>query len=286
MRRLLCWRFGTVVLLAVAAGAVALPGPASASPVRYRTFSEHSTEADKSAVANCPEGSRVLGAGGRIEGADGGVALTAVEPDPTLTFVTASAQARTGHGSTPWSVVAIAVCVDSSYDPVLVTGYGSTARCPAGTGLIGAGFRLTGTTDQTFLTGVVPGVDLTSVTIRADSTVWPAAAPVGYAICDANVSNLHMSAAPLLSDTSPKSATAVSTVDLILGMGGEVLGAPSRVFIDMLAPTLDLTEATVRAVRAPLVAKPVIGNPVAQRSTLDDDDEWSIVGYGVSAYYY
>ena len=73
------------------------------------------SEAAKSAIVTCPAGKRVIGAGGAIDGDElfqvtPTVVLEAVEPNATLTTVTATAHEDEIARGTAWQVIAYAVC--------------------------------------------------------------------------------------------------------------------------------------------------------------------------------
>jgi len=107
----------------------------------------------KSAVAQCPAGTRVFGGGGDIVGGGHGVALTGLVPAAApsgrgLDSFTATAEADPAGYSAAWSVYAYAVCgsaANLSIQRVTLTATGREDRlqtgvtCPTGTAPLGIG---------------------------------------------------------------------------------------------------------------------------------------------------
>ena len=147
----------------------------------------------------CPAGKRVIGAGGAITGNDllqypQGVVLEAVEPNATLTTVTATAhEDEIGRGST-WQVDAYAVCAAPApgLQRVAATSVSSdeisqaSASCPAGKHLTGTGGKTIGGAGEVLLHDLRADAALTKTMVLgvADSTGlgsdWQVTA---YAIC-------------------------------------------------------------------------------------------------------
>jgi hypothetical protein len=130
----------------------------------------------KIALARCPAGKRLVGAGYEVREGAGQVVIQNVLPGSAAVFVTAAEEEPyTGN----WNVLAYAVCADPLPGLTRVT---QSARgsdfvsvlvgCPAGTVLLGGGFEMTGPpgqmTVEAFLprpTGTAPP---TALTVRAE----------------------------------------------------------------------------------------------------------------------
>jgi hypothetical protein len=270
-------------LAAVAVAVAVLPTAASAS-VYHEGVSGYDTQPSKRAVATCSPGEVVYGAGGEVVDGNGEVALVSVTPDPTLSTVTAAGLARTGHNG-KWAVRAFAVCRDvpDGYGPKRATSNDASgvASCQAGRRVTGTGFAVVAPSDSTLLTAVVPSDDLTSVrAVVSNGTA------VAYAICVVvgslgafHVDGYVVSSGPP-DHSSPKVVATPAVPDhaLLTGVGGRVQGVAPGVFIDALVPGSQ-GRARVRA------TNPQAGvNRAAART--DDGDGWSLLGYGVDAYYY
>jgi hypothetical protein len=271
-----------VVAALVVIGAAAF-GPAlgSARPAAAATGTV------RTAVADCPLGQVMLGAGGRIVDGHGAVVLSAVVPDQALGSVTVRGEARPGYAG-DWMVRATAVCaeVPSGVDVRLVPSgvQPGVATCPAGTRVTGTGFRLP---PGGYLTGLVPSADLTRVTVGSGGS---ASDPVAYAICVTSGGpgtfhvDRHSSGPTWFDGLSPKAiATDDVPVGTVSGAGAEIVGSVPGIFLDAVTPTADLRAAYAHAT-APAAA------PAAARLAADDPggsgDAWALVAYDVSAYYY
>jgi hypothetical protein len=103
-----------------------------------------STSANKSVVATCPSGKRLLGNGAEITGAAGQVLLDGQLPNAQLTSVTANAVEDETGTAAAWSITAYAICGSA------VTGCASARAvdCPAGKLVTGAGIDIAGGTRQ------------------------------------------------------------------------------------------------------------------------------------------
>jgi hypothetical protein len=141
--------------------------------------STYDSTSPKSAVAGCPDGKKVIGAGGSASPATG-VALRSDRPTTGLFHVNASAT-ETGNGtSSYWNVTAYAFCANDGAMPGLelisaVSDFDSTSpksavvSCPTGKRVIGAaGSANTGT--GVVLTRIQPSTDLSSVRVGGIDT--------------------------------------------------------------------------------------------------------------------
>ena len=147
-------------LLAATAGVTALSAtPAAASTVPAATVvgpnSAFDSSAEKTTSANCPTGQRVLGGGVRVNAGDDHIVITRQEPVHSFannqdSFVVTAVEDPAGTPNT-WALQAYAVCAPPVAGMVIVAAAGPTdsqgfqgitARCPAGTFVLGAGGRI------------------------------------------------------------------------------------------------------------------------------------------------
>jgi hypothetical protein len=113
--------------------------------------SGYDSTTQKSVLAVCPTGKRVLGGGGRVVDGDGFVALVELLPASTYGFdwFRAAAREMPGGYAGVWEVQAYAVCGDAlprlqrvtatSDAPPGATVHDTTVNCPVGTKVIGLG---------------------------------------------------------------------------------------------------------------------------------------------------
>jgi hypothetical protein len=147
----------------------------------------------RSATATCPAGSRVVGAGGQINGGRGAVILDGVRPSAALTSVTVDGYEDESEFVGVWSVTATAVCAaappglrrvvaDSSADSV--GSKTATAVCPPGTQVHGLAGELSGATGQVLLDVFAGSATEVSVTGHEDADGFAGDWFVtAYAIC-------------------------------------------------------------------------------------------------------
>lgn len=103
-------RFALGLPLALATSTIAFASPAAALSVRQEATTSPLTSQSKSVTVPCPAGTRVTGAGGRIDGAAGQVVLDDVRPSADLTSVTVNALEDETGTTAGWTVTAIAMC--------------------------------------------------------------------------------------------------------------------------------------------------------------------------------
>ena len=212
--------------------------------------SASSSANNKSVVATCPSGKRLLGNGAEITGAANQVLLDGQLPNAQLTSVTANAVEDETRTSAAWSITAYAICanvvtglqrvaVQSAVDSA--TNRIATAPCPTGKSVIGMGGTING---QGVLDAVFPDASLTSANISAfeDATGnagnWSVTA---YSICAAS--------AGLVASTGIRQELIASAraVDcpagkLVTGAGIEIAGGTGRVAaFDVIPGRSDLT---------------------------------------------
>ncbi|MGW5556532.1 hypothetical protein ACWER9_04800 [Micromonospora sp. NPDC003944] len=250
------------VALGTAAGAAPPDRPAQAgglAPVRVDEVSESDGGASKVVTVSCPGARSVFGSGARIVNGNGGVVLTAMEPDAELTTVTVTATARTGHVG-DWSVVAYATCDTSTSPPVRATatvGSASTAEvsCPDSTRLVGTGFRVEGPVDQTYVDEVTFGPGLRTVRVHAGGAATPASL-TAVGVCKEPTQptgppGVRVEAASGSDGTWPKTVVTASAGPgaHVYGVGGRVTGT-GEFFLSALVPSPNLRQAGAEAVRA------------------------------------
>ncbi|WP_157552581.1 hypothetical protein [Micromonospora sp. NRRL B-16802] len=250
-----------VVVLGTAAGAAAPDRQAHAggfAPVRVVEASESDGSGTKVVTATCPGARSVFAAGARIVDGNGGVVLTAMEPDAELNTVTVAATARTGYASA-WSVVAYATCDLSTSPPVRATSTVESAStvevsCPGSTRLFGTGFRFEGPVDQTYVDEVGFGPGLRTVRVHAGGAEPESLTAVG--ICKEPTQPTgppgeRVEAVTEYDGTWPKTVvTAEAGPDVhVYGVGARVTGA-GPFFLSALVPSPNLRQAGAEAVRA------------------------------------
>ena len=126
----------------------------------------------------------------------------------------------------------------------------STAACPAGLNLVGAGGRIAGAAGLVTMTDVIPDVAGNQVTVNgneAGAGTGAAWAVEAVAICDpVIVGVVRVSAVSPLDGVASKAVTAFCPVNTSLtGLGYQLRGAGGDVFPDDVVPTLN--SATVAA---------------------------------------
>jgi hypothetical protein len=152
---------------------------------------------DKMATAECPEGKKVIDAGGSIVAGNGQVTIDDVVPDAGLTFVNVTGL-ETGPYGQDWRVIAYATCADplpglewikAQTASNSTTPKRLTVACSPGKTVLGNGYAITGGDGQAFVHESVPngrpGVAATQVSltgVEGDSygRAWYLA---GYLIC-------------------------------------------------------------------------------------------------------
>lgn len=154
-----------------------------------------STSFGKSAIATCPTGKQVVGAGGETSGGVGRVEIDDLTPSSDHTRVTVTGFETEGGTNDNWSITAHAMCADPlpglevralSSDFGSFDGQTVTETCSAGKKVVGAGGEITGGLGQVIMDGITPNANLTSVTVNAredgnhTSNNWNLTA---YAIC-------------------------------------------------------------------------------------------------------
>lgn len=259
VRRVLAAAAGTTV---AAGAAVALAAPAQALPpsLTIAVSAAGVSPMNAVAVATCPAGSVLVGAGGQIIPSSGDVVMTDVIPNVGAGTVTVWGHEKGFFGGN-WQVAAQAIC-DTQITGVVRVGASSAASpaspktvapvCPAGTTLTGTGYQLDNGNGEVFPDDVIPtaALDGTLVTAFANGGYAANWQLTGYAICG----NVPAGAAPVrvtnagpTNMASPKSQTAACPGGTsLVGLGGNLTGGLGDVVLDQLVANPLLTEATAR----------------------------------------
>ena len=196
-----------------------------------------SNSSNKSIVATCPSGKRLLGNGAEITGAAGQVLLDGQLPNAKLNSVTANAVEDETGTAANWSITAYAICANivTGLQRVAVTGGVdsasnriATAPCPTGKSAIGMGGTING---QGVLDALFPDPSLSNASISAfeDATGNPGNWSVtAYAICAASA---ELVASTGIRQELIASARAVDCPAgrLTAGAGIEIAGGAGRV---------------------------------------------------------
>lgn len=288
---------GAAAVALATTGLVVVPGgPAHAggrSPVRVAETSDSDDSATKTVTAECAGAGSVYAAGAEVIGGGGGVALTGMVPDARLTSVTVTATARTGHQG-DWSLVAYATC-DTLTIPMVRTSTtvesASTAEasCDGNTKLVGTGFQVTGSVDQTYVDEVAFGPGLRTVRVHTDGGADPASL-TAFGICKLPTQmtgppgGVRVETGSAHDGTWPKTTvTADPDPDLhVYAIGASAVG-PGEFFLSALVPSPNLRLAGAEAVQAsPLPgAAAALGTGRAGVAAADGDDEGSVTVSGL-----
>lgn len=193
-------RLASAVGLLLAGTAVAVTTgatPAAATVVNSSTAVGLGTPS-ASAVATCPMGEFLAGAGGSTETGAGNVTLTDIIPNLATRSVTVWGHANPGAVPGAYTVVAQAICLPGPPPPgyqLVLSSSGNNgdpiknqvAACPAGTDLLGLGARLQNANGEAFYQRIAPNAALTAGVATAGAAggfagPWQLTA---YAICAA-----------------------------------------------------------------------------------------------------
>jgi hypothetical protein len=203
----------------------------------------------KSAIANCPAGKKLIGAGGRINpSATGKLALDEITPHPNLSGVAVVGVETPGGTPSNWSLSGYAICETSTvlHRLELKKAQGAidssaaksaTAVCSPNKKVVGAGGRIDtgpGDTGKVVLDEITPLPDLSGVTAvgvetgGGTSDNWWVFA---YAICAyaPNVPDLQLvtASSPLDSNAAKSVAASCPAGKKLSGAGGQINTAES-----------------------------------------------------------
>jgi hypothetical protein len=185
---------GCLVLAGTGASLVAAT-PAAAAVVAATTAAAAGT-VSANAVAVCPAGEFLTGAGGAIVNGNGDVTLTDVIPDLAAQSVTVWGHSNPGAVPAAYDVIAQAICVPgavpANYQRITAVSANNAMPykdqlvfCPAGTNLLGLGAELDNADGQAFYQRIEPNAALTGGAVSAGASggfagPWQVTA---YAIC-------------------------------------------------------------------------------------------------------
>jgi len=201
------------------------------------------------AVATCPAGTNLVGAGGQINAGGGNVVLTAVIPDVVANVVTAIGEENGAFGG-QWSVTAAAICDPvAAATPFVFSSATNSAGlktmapfCPAGTRLTGLGFAVVGGTGRVFPqqaepTAVLNGATFTAVEDGAFPGNWRLDT---YLLCanPAGFAPTLQSAPSAINSVSPKAVNSpvCPAGSTIFGVGTTINGFAGRVTANVMMP--------------------------------------------------
>ena len=234
---------GLVGFMVMSAGAASKSVPGR---VRITATSGSNSNDYKYVTARCPEGKRLLGAGGKIAGGSGEVEMDDISLRKATSGPPAAVRVyayETDPYASNWTVRAYAICafplvgqelkeVTSAVDSP--EGRGVTASCSPGTRLFGSGGRVEGGQGEVLMNFLeVNGSPIsapTSVTVIAhESETYPNNWSVtAQAICASPVTGLvRIRAVSDLADSDNKSVTATCP------SGKKVVGTGGRVAVDV-----------------------------------------------------
>lgn len=254
----------------------ASPAQAVPVPVPVSATSPVNAGSPKVAIATCPAGLSLYGAGGTINGGAGNVVVSDVIPGPnSVTVWGIEANAFGGN----WSVTAYAICGPFTGNVIVtaVTPFNGVAQksvaaaCPAGASLFGTGYELLGANGQVFPSGLVPNAGLTNVTASAVAQPgfggnWSLRV---YGICAAPTGFMQLVAAS--TPATPASPKGIVTpmcpgAANVHGVGAQVSGAGlGEIILQTIAPG---TGALVDGEAVAVESAPVAGN-------------WAVTSYAI-----
>jgi hypothetical protein len=261
------WRrlLGAAMMVGLVAGAavVGTAAPAQAVPgATVVSTPSASTSAAKSVVANCPPGTQVYGASGRIVNGGGSVLITDMEPSEFSVRV----QGVESVAYAPsWQVIATAICAPDNGHNLHVDEWPSAANgsnvqprsafapCPADEVMFGAGFRLDNANGNVYIAEVEPDSALTllEVEARAATGFAPVFDLFAYVICGLP----NGSVVDLVSETVAFGGAATQTAQTdacapgatVTGVGGKITDNTDDVLFDRFGVNTLLSRATVTA---------------------------------------
>jgi hypothetical protein len=210
----------------------------------------------KTAIANCPSGKHVVGAGGEITGGGGQVVLDEIAETAEITNVAVQAFEDENGTANNWSARAIAICAATAH-----RARGSSANdtedsktiaatCLDGWQVTGVGGDITGGLGQVRLDELVPATSLVSVNGVEDETTFAGNWTLrSYAICATPLPGQEVVPATSPSNSLPKSVTATCPAGKrVIGAGGATSGGTGvEVVLGKIEPNPGLTTVSVSA---------------------------------------
>jgi len=161
----------TAAMVGSLAGPVATPRQSPTDPavaslpgIEVVAIPSFLSSADKMATVECPDGKKVIDAGGSIVTGSGQVAIDDVIPDADLNFVNVTGL-ETGQYGKDWQVIAYATCVDplpglewikAQTASNSITPKRLTIACSPGKTVLGNGYAITGGDGEAWVDEAVP----------------------------------------------------------------------------------------------------------------------------------
>ncbi len=289
-------RLASRALLAGTAGATLLVGAAmpaaGAVPglVRVAAVSANNSNDFHSATATCPAGKRLTGTGFQLNGATGEANVDDFRPNGGVaagpTSLVTGAYEEDSFALT-WTVTTYGICANPLPGLVRVSATGptnsndfhsTTATCPAGKQLTGAGYEIVGATGEAVVDDFQPnggiGTAPTSVTVGAYESdafagTWTL---IAYAICANPVPGLvRVMAVSANNSNDFHSATATCPAGkVLLGTGFVMNGVTGDGIVDDLQPNGGVATAPTSVFVGAYEADGFAGN-------------WTVTAYGICA---
>lgn len=250
---------------AAAAAAVLLggapPAHAVAAPTVVSVTVAAGALANASAIAACPPGLNLVGAGGRIAGAAGLVTMTDVIPSVAGNFVTVNGNEAGAGTGVAWAVEAVAICDPTIAGVVRVSTVSPlngvatkavTSFCPANTSLTGLGYELRGAGGDVFPDDLVPAVNSALVTAFDNGGAVGNWSVESYALC----APVPAGAVPAIQTaTTGLNANPAKTIDTpicaapnrTVGVGAQMTGALGNAILTEMVPNPVATHGTASA---------------------------------------
>ncbi len=185
-----------------------------------------STSADKTVSVTCPNGTKVVGAGGSVTGER--TTITRVRPSANLSSVEVEAVEHGAGTPQSWTVTVRANCAPGSFTLATKTGTKTAeATCPAGKKSLGVMGEVVDWISGVHLTRLVPKSDLKGGLVEASGPgdAWGVTA---YAICGSGQSGLVLRSASshvLQTQTGAKSVPCQEDEHTVSAGGAVVAGA-------------------------------------------------------------
>jgi hypothetical protein len=284
-RRILTGAAAALVAIGAAVIGMAAPAHASLAGVTLVSTPSDPDSDDKEAYAQCPDGTKLFGGGGRIVDGGGQVLISAIIPDPDLLGVTVRGE-EDGDYAGSWRVLAMAVCApEGNHNLTLVTqpsAVDGTSTSPrssyalcGGQTLFSAGFELSYTDGNVFIAEMEPYPALDRVEIQAVEDFVTYTDPwdlKAFAICgDPDTSTVALSTTVSTALNSSTTKTIESECDpgaTTIGIGGMIHDLNGDGFtnavLDRFSYSFGLSKVTVIARE--------------NGTTLDD---WTLSGFAI-----
>lgn len=191
--------------------------------VKPHSETSASTSAAKSVTVTCPNGWKVVGAGGAVTGDR--TAITRIKPTANLGGVEVHATEFGSGTPLEWTVTARANCAPGEYSLVSKNGAKTAeASCPTGTKSLGVGAEIVDLVNGVHLTHLAPQSDLKGAKAEAKGPAgtWSVTA---YAICGKNPGAvLRTSGTSVVITPNVTKFVACQGDEKVISAGGSVAG--------------------------------------------------------------